>query len=91
MKVVLVGYMGSGKTTTGKLLAESLAIPFIDLDHYISEKYEMSVTDLFKTKGAVFFSERQSEKPLFIWEILRTHLFCLQEGEPLVLATIWKR
>ncbi len=38
MKLVLVGYMGSGKTTTGKILAERLGIPFIDLDHYISEK-----------------------------------------------------
>jgi len=63
MKVVLVGYMGSGKTTTGKLLAESLAIPFIDLDHYISEKYEMSVTDLFKTKGAVFFQKGRARSP----------------------------
>ena len=66
MKVVLVGYMGSGKTTTGKLLAESLAIPFIDLDHYISEMHEMSVTDLFKTKGAVFFRKAEREALIYL-------------------------
>ena len=66
MKLVLVGYMGSGKTTTGKILAERLGIPFIDLDHYISEKLGMSITDLFKNKGAVFFRKVEREALLHL-------------------------
>ena len=66
MKLVLVGYMGSGKTTTGKILAERLEIPFIDLDHYISEKQGMSIPDLFKNKGAVFFRKVEREALLHL-------------------------
>tara|TARA_B110000977_G_scaffold138810_1_gene176278 strand:+ start:471 stop:995 length:525 start_codon:yes stop_codon:yes gene_type:complete len=61
MKVVLVGYMGSGKTTTGLILAERLGIPFLDLDHFISEKQGMSIPDLFKNKGEVFFRKAERE------------------------------
>ena len=35
MKIVLVGYMGSGKTTIGKLIAKDLKLNFVDLDEYI--------------------------------------------------------
>ena len=35
MKIILVGYMASGKSTIGKLLSESLHIPFYDLDDLI--------------------------------------------------------
>ena len=38
MKVVLIGYMGSGKTTVGKLLAEEINVEFIDLDDYIEAR-----------------------------------------------------
>ena len=38
MNIYLIGMMGSGKSTVGKILAKKMAIPFIDLDHYIEEK-----------------------------------------------------
>ena len=38
MKIVLLGYMGSGKTTIGKRLAKKLFTSFYDLDHYIESK-----------------------------------------------------
>ncbi len=55
MKIVLLGYMASGKSSVGKKLSKSLAINFIDLDDYIIEKEKMSITDVFKTKGEVYF------------------------------------
>ena len=58
MKLVLVGYMGSGKTTTGKILAERLGIPFIDLDHYISEKQGDVYSRLVQELKGRFFLEK---------------------------------
>ena len=44
MKIVLVGYMGSGKTTVGKLLAKDLNLNFIDLDTYIEQSESMTTS-----------------------------------------------
>ena len=38
MNIYLIGMMGSGKSTVGKILAKTMAIPFVDLDHYIKVK-----------------------------------------------------
>ena len=54
-KIILVGYMGSGKTTIGKELSAVLQLPFIDLDHYIEEKEQLSINELFKQKGEIYF------------------------------------
>lgn len=55
MKVILLGYMTSGKTAVGKLLAKKLFLPFIDLDSYISRKEGMTISDIFKEKGEIYF------------------------------------
>ncbi len=55
MKIVLLGYMASGKTTIGKRLSKKLSLNFIDLDDYIIEKEKMSISDVFKNKGEVYF------------------------------------
>lgn len=47
MKVILLGYMYSGKTTVGRKLASILNLPFYDLDHYFEETYKISVKDFF--------------------------------------------
>ncbi|WP_349664125.1 AAA family ATPase [Cellulophaga lytica] len=59
MQIVLVGYMGSGKSTVGRELAKRLKINFLDLDSYIEKKYEMSISDLFSTKGEIFFRKAE--------------------------------
>ncbi|MGX1931036.1 shikimate kinase [Flagellimonas sp. 2504JD4-2] len=55
MKVVLVGYMASGKSSVGKLLAKHLELEFIDLDEYIEEYAEKSIKAIFSDKGEIFF------------------------------------
>lgn len=55
--IILLGYMGSGKSTVGAALSEALAIPFVDLDTRIEEQFDMSVPDLFVKKGAKLFRE----------------------------------
>lgn len=59
MKIVLLGYMASGKSTIGEILAEKMKISFIDLDAYIEEKEKMSVSDVFKEKGEIYFRKQE--------------------------------
>ena len=55
MHIVLLGYMGSGKTTIGKKLAKKLEINFIDLDDYIEEQEGSSINKIFSDKGEIYF------------------------------------
>lgn len=57
MNYYLIGMMGSGKSTIGKLLAKKMKTPFLDLDHYIEIKNKMSIQDIFKEKGENYFRE----------------------------------
>jgi len=60
MKIVLLGYMGSGKTTIGKLLAKCLSVKFLDLDHYIEEAEGSTISSLFAAKGELYFRKKES-------------------------------
>tara|TARA_B110001452_G_C14960936_1_gene336041 strand:+ start:23 stop:295 length:273 start_codon:yes stop_codon:yes gene_type:complete len=55
MIVVLLGYMGSGKSTIGRLLASQRDLKFQDLDDYIQHSQKSSVSNIFKTKGEIYF------------------------------------
>lgn len=59
MKIVLLGYMASGKSTIGKILAEKIQLPFIDLDAFIEEKEEMTVSEVFNNKGEIYFRKQE--------------------------------
>lgn len=59
--VVLVGMMGSGKTTIGKRVARRLSRPFADTDALIEARQELSVADLFATRGEAAFRELEAE------------------------------
>ncbi len=55
MKIVLIGYMGSGKSSIGKKLATVLGFPFTDLDSEIEKQEGCSVSDIFSKKGEIYF------------------------------------
>ena len=61
MIVVLLGYMGCGKSTVGQILAKNLKINFLDLDDFIEQKQNTSISEIFKTKGELFFRTIESE------------------------------
>jgi shikimate kinase len=61
MTIVLIGYMASGKTSVGKILAEKLSYRFIDLDDFIEEKENATVKDLFKSKGEIYFRKVETQ------------------------------
>ncbi len=55
--LVLVGFMGSGKTTIGRMAAAELGLRFVDTDHSIEEREGMSVAQLFEKKGEEVFRD----------------------------------
>ena len=59
-RIVLIGYMGSGKTTVGKALAKELSLPFYDLDWYIESRMRKKVSQIFAERGEEGF--RQIER-----------------------------
>lgn len=60
MKIVLLGYMGSGKSTIGKLLAKSLKMRFLDLDSCIEDIEKAKISTVFKEKGEVYFRKMEA-------------------------------
>ncbi|HQB87139.1 MAG TPA: shikimate kinase, partial [Bacteroidales bacterium] len=60
-KIFLIGFMGSGKTTTGKKLASRLSWKFIDLDEFIEEDKGMPVAEIFETQGEDWFRTVEAE------------------------------
>lgn len=56
-RIFLIGYMGAGKTTVGKVLSKQLGLSFIDLDHYIEGRYHKTVGQLFAERGEDAFRE----------------------------------
>ncbi|MBP1841373.1 shikimate kinase [Formosa algae] len=61
MNLILIGYMGSGKSTLGRKLAETLQYPFIDLDDYMEEQEQLSIPELFKVRGEIYFRKKEHE------------------------------
>lgn len=69
MIIVLIGYMASGKTSIGKKLAKKLDYNFLDLDDYIEEKEKLSVSDVFKEKGEIYFRKQEA---LYLKQLLKS-------------------
>lgn len=59
--IVLVGLMGSGKSTVGKALAEVLDRKFIDIDEEIVKQENMSINDIFAQKSETYFRELETQ------------------------------
>lgn len=50
-RIILMGYMGSGKTTVGRALAKDLGMPFYDLDWYIESRMRKTIKQIFDERG----------------------------------------
>ncbi len=50
-RIIIIGYMGAGKTTVGKALAKTLGMPFYDLDWYIEGRMRKTVPQIFAERG----------------------------------------
>jgi len=76
MIVFLTGFMGSGKTTVGKKLATRLGYTFIDMDQFIEQTHNQTITEIFTQQGESAFREMEHQA-----------LKVLSEKENSVIAT----
>jgi len=60
-KIILLGYMGAGKSTIGKFLSESEKLSFIDLDEYIEKKEKKTINEIFDSKGEIYFRKLEHQ------------------------------
>lgn len=67
MAIVLIGFMGAGKTTVGELLSRKMQLPFMDLDKAIVEKENMSIPEIFEKFGEAYFRKMEHD-------ILKTYI-----------------
>ena len=68
-KIVLLGYMGSGKSTIANRLSKGTGIPFVDLDKSIEQRVNLSINEIFEQHGEIYF--RKLEHEIFV-ELLNT-------------------
>ena len=77
--VFLVGFMGAGKSTVGRLLSERLGWRFVDLDRQVEARANKTVAEIFRTLGEPVFREMETEA-------LRRLLQAMSDGDPTVVA-----
>ena len=77
MKIILVGFMGAGKSAVGRGLAKRLGVRFVDIDELIVKREGRSITKVFAEAGELYF--RKVEKQIT--------LEVCQRQDPCVIAT----
>lgn len=77
-KIILLGYMASGKSEIGKNLAKKLEIPFFDLDILIENELKMSISEIFSIKSEIYFRKIESE--IFNLYLQKNEQFVLSLG-----------
>ena len=59
--IVLIGFMGSGKTTLGKWIAREHGYTFLDTDDMIEEEQQRSINDIFAKEGEEYFRDLETD------------------------------
>ncbi|MFP4620827.1 MAG: shikimate kinase [Bacteroidales bacterium] len=77
MKIFLIGFMGCGKTTAGKKLADKLSYSYLDLDQFIEQQEQENIRNIFEKKGEKYFREQESK---YLKEITRTNDAVISTG-----------
>ncbi|MWB96830.1 AAA family ATPase [Flavobacterium sp. GA093] len=73
-KIILLGYMGCGKSTIAQNLSKITNIPFLDLDNCIEERAKKSINSIFEEHGEIYF--RKLEHEMFL-ELLQSSQNCI--------------
>ena len=78
MKIILVGYMGSGKSVVAAKLSALLQIPFVELDQLIENRTASTITKIFSEKGELFF--RKLEQQIFAEQVALEGILIISTG-----------
>ncbi len=90
MNITLLGYMGCGKTTIGKILSYKLNLKFYDLDNIIINHQNDTINNIFKKKGELYF--RKIEKYLlkeFFLKNIKGYILSVGGGTPCSFNNIY--
>ena len=60
-KIVLIGMMGSGKTTIGKILSKNLKLNFVDTDILLEKEYGLKITKIYEKYGENEFRDKEEK------------------------------
>ncbi|MDO3694447.1 shikimate kinase [Wenyingzhuangia sp. chi5] len=82
MKLVLLGYMGCGKSAISNALANSLNLKRIDLDDYIETKEGKTIADIFKENGEIYFRKLETTCLLELLDNEEAFILSLGGGTP---------
>ncbi|MDT0295095.1 shikimate kinase [Mesonia ostreae] len=82
MKIVLCGYMGSGKSKVGCLLANKLSLKNLDLDEVIEKNEHMSVAEIFSRKSEIYFRKKENEVLKLLLSNSESFILSLGGGTP---------
>ncbi|MBR5897247.1 MAG: shikimate kinase [Lachnospiraceae bacterium] len=74
--IILIGFMGCGKSTIGKRLAEELAMDYYDIDAFIEESTKMTIPEIFSKAGEKWFRDQEAFA-----------LTCVTDAKDRVIAT----
>tara|TARA_B100000767_G_scaffold57221_1_gene52958 strand:+ start:330 stop:830 length:501 start_codon:yes stop_codon:yes gene_type:complete len=77
MRYFLIGFMGSGKSKVGKIVAEQLLLKYIDLDEFIEESEQISISDIFNNSGETYFRELEQQ---YLKEIIKEDNILVSTG-----------
>lgn len=80
---ILIGYMGCGKSTIGKEMSEILNMKFIDTDAWIEERQGITISEIFATKGEIFFRDLETTTLQELLEEKETMVISVGGGLPL--------
>ena len=80
--IILTGFMGTGKSTLGRLLAQKIGYDFVDTDIQIEKQIGQSITNIFQTQGEAAFRQLESE---LVEELAQQEGLVIATGGGLVL------
>ena len=81
--IILIGFMGSGKSTYGRLIANKLGYSFVDTDNYIEKKEGRSISDIFTDDGEEYFRSLETEVLRELMQAKEPQVLSLGGGTPL--------
>ena len=82
LKVFLIGFMGCGKTHWGRQLAETMGVPFFDLDEKLAEKEGKTITQIFEDEGEEYFRLLEKDVLHLLTESHETFIMACGGGTP---------
>ena len=83
--LVLIGFMGSGKSTVGRLVANELEMHFVDVDQWIEKRERMSIANIFSQQGEVAFRELETQA---VRELAKQENLVIATGGGVVLRRV---